>query len=393
MNRSIIHINVADFAVAVEREVDCRLKGRPVIVAPDGAPRSAVYDMSEEAYQAGVRKHMLLRQAARICRDARILPPHPGRYERAMIDLLRQALPYTPLVEPGSGDGHLFLDISGTSRLHGPPSDVAWRLGKSIRSQMGLAPIWSLAPNKLVAKVASRLVKPQGEYIVHPGEEMSFLAPLSLDLLPGLESSDLQALREFNITRVFQALELNRSQLEVPFGTHAGIIYESLRGIDPSPVLPPGKTPPAIRFSLELGNDTNDPAVVQGCLYRLVEQAGQKLRSRRMAARIIGITLTYSDGVRRFGRVAVRPAASGDPTLFRYACTALQTAWKRRTRIRAIDLACHRLVFPPAQQALFAGDRQTAEKETRLMDTLDRVRSRFGDQSVFVGRTRTTRAA
>ena len=90
--RSIIHLNVADFAVAVERSLDPRLQDRPVVIAPEGAVRAAVYDMSEEAYQCGVRKGMALRRALRCCRDIHVLPPHPDRYEQAMRDLLRQTL-------------------------------------------------------------------------------------------------------------------------------------------------------------------------------------------------------------------------------------------------------------------------------------------------------------
>jgi DNA polymerase-4 len=88
MERAIIHINVADFAVAVEQVLDRRLVGRPVIIAPEAAARAAVYDMSEEAFQAGVRKHMPLSRALRRCRDARVLPPRPDRYGQAMARML-----------------------------------------------------------------------------------------------------------------------------------------------------------------------------------------------------------------------------------------------------------------------------------------------------------------
>ena len=166
MERKIIHINVADFAVAVERVLDARLCRRPVIIAAEGAARSAVYDMSDEAFGAGVRKGMLLRRAKRRCPEAAVLLPRPHRYERAMKDLFRRALPFSPRVEPGERDGHLFLDATGTGRLFGPAVDVAWRLQRQVRSDMGLDPIWSVAPNKLTAKVATRLVKPTGEYVV-----------------------------------------------------------------------------------------------------------------------------------------------------------------------------------------------------------------------------------
>ena len=189
--RAIIHLNVADFAVAVERTLDRRLQRRPVIVAPAAAVRAAVYDMSEEAYQAGVRKGMLLRCALRRCRDAAVLPPRPERYERAMAVLVRQALQFSPLIEPGRGDGHLFVDVTGTERLFGPPMDVAWRLRRQARENVRLDPIWSVAPNKLVAKVATRLVKPDGEYIVATGEEAAFLSPVPVELIPGIETPDL----------------------------------------------------------------------------------------------------------------------------------------------------------------------------------------------------------
>ena len=154
MDRSIIHLNVADFAVAVERRINRHLASRPVIIVPEGASRAAVYDMSEEAFRTGVRKGMALRRARRLCRDAALLAPHPDRYERAMTELLKRALPYSPQVEPGEGDGHLFVDATGTTRLFGPPVDVAWRLNRQIKKELQLDPIWSVASNKLVAKVA-----------------------------------------------------------------------------------------------------------------------------------------------------------------------------------------------------------------------------------------------
>ncbi|MBW2434243.1 MAG: hypothetical protein JRF36_11615, partial [Deltaproteobacteria bacterium] len=280
MNRSIIHLNVADFAVAVERAVDRRLHERPVIIAPEGAVRAAVYDMSNEAYLAGIRKGMALQRAVRLCKDVCILPPHPHRYEQAMRDVLARALPYSPLIETGEDDGHLFMDATGTGRLFGPPRDVAWRLRRQIKSDLGLDPIWSVAPNKLVAKVATRLVKPDGEYIVPAGEEKALLAPLPVRLIPGIERDDLLRLREFNLTHAFQVAALSLEQLEIPFAARARLFYEAVRGIDPSPVLPLGQKPPQVIADHEFGTDTNDAHTLESVLYRLVEQAGARLRRR-----------------------------------------------------------------------------------------------------------------
>ncbi len=387
MNRSIIHLNVADFAVAVERAVDRRLNERPVVIAPEGAVRAAVYDMSNEAYIAGIRKGMALQRAVRLCKDVRILPPHPHRYEQAMRAVLKRALPYSPLIETGEDDGHLFMDATGTGRLFGPPRDVAWRLRRQIKTDLGLDPIWSVAPNKLVAKVATRLVKPDGEYIVAAGEEKSLLAPLPVRLVPGIERDDLLRLREFNLTHAFQVAALSLEQLEIPFATRARLLYEAVRGIDPSPVLPVGQKPPQVIADHEFGTDTNDVHTLESVLYRLVEQAGGRLRQRRRAARRIAVVLDYSDGMRRARQVAARPATANDRVLFELARRALQLAWMRRVRIRHLRLICDRLIFPPAQLELFAADQKADKKRSGLISAIDNVRQRFGHESIHFGRT------
>jgi len=385
--RSIIHLNVADFAVAVERAVDSRLKDRPVIIAPEGAARAAVYDMSEEAYRNGICKGMALGRAVRLCRDARILPPHPDRYEHAMRSLLKQTLPYSPLIETGEADGHLFMDVSGSSRLFGPPADVAWRLRRQVKKDLGLDPIWSVAPNKLVAKVATRLVKPDGEYIVGAGEEESLLAPLPIRLVPGIERDDLLRLQEFNLTRVSQFTALSLEQLQIPFGARALFLYQTARGIDPSPVLPMGQKPPKVIADHEFGNDTNDRSFLESILYRLVEQVGDRLRRHRRAARRVAVILDYSDGMRCARQLAARPATANDLTLFQLARRTLLLAWTRRVRIRHVRLICDRLIFPPAQLKLFADEQRQTQKRDNLVVAIDSIRQRFGTQAVRIGRT------
>ena len=387
MDRSIIHLNVADFAVAVERVIDRRLAGRPVVVAPPGAARAAVYDMSEEAYRAGVRKGMALARAARLCRDARVLPPRPERYAQAMHALLQRALPYSPRIEAGEVDGHLFIDATGTGRLFGRPMDLAARLYREVRASLDLVPVWSVAPNKLVAKVATRLVKPEGECIVAAGEEQAFLAPLGLELIPGIERDDLVHLREFNLTRVHEVATLRLEELQVPFGRRAMLLYEAVRGIDPSPVLAVGEAPPKVAAGHAFDTDTNDAGALLAALYRLAEHAGHELRQRRRTAQRVAVALDHSDGVRRVRQSAVRPASANDRILFAAARTALFLAWTRRVRVRHLHLVCDRLAFPPAQLALFDAEQHDTEKRDRLIGAIDVVRRRFGWEAVTVGRT------
>ena len=389
--RSIVHLNVADFAVAVERAGDGRLRGRPVIVAPQGASRAAVYDMSEEAYRAGVRKGMPLAQALRCARGAAVTPPHPDRYQRAMLAFLQRALPYSPLVESSDGLGHVFLDVTGTRGLFGAPEDVAWRIRRAARDELNLDPIWSVAPSKLVAKVATRIVKPTGECMVERGDEEEFLGPLSVDLLPGIESEDRRLLRELNLLRAAQVARLGLGELSSVFGRGARVIYETVRGIDPSPVLPAGQEPPSVQATWEFATDTNQREALEGSLFSLVEKVSAELRRRRLAARRMGVILDYSDGVRFVRSATCDPASANLFRLFEQVRRALGMGDGpcplRRVRLRQVRVLADRLVFPPAQLCLFAEDNAAERRETSLCATLDRIRARFGDQAIRLGRS------
>ncbi len=391
--RAVVHLNVANFAVAVERGVDCRLRDWPVIVAPEGAARAVVYDMSEEAYQAGIRKGMDLRRAQRRCRDARLLPPHFDRYERAMRALQARALPFSPQVEVVDEGGHLFLDLAGTGRLFGPPEDVAWRLRKQIRADLGLDPIWSVAPNKLVAKVATRLVKPTGEYIVEPGQERQFIAPVPVHLLPGLQRHDRALLRELHLLRAADVACLSLPQLEDAFGPGAGLLYDTVRGIDPTPVLPAGRHRGKVCVDHEFGDDQHRPDVVEGTLFGLVERAGRLLRGRRLGARRVGVRLDYCDGLRATAWASRQEATANDFVLHDLGQKALHRAWTRRVRVRHLRLVCDRLAAPSAQLSLLPGERGQADRQADVVGALDRIRGRFGVGAIRVGRTLAGEAA
>jgi len=385
--RSIIHINVIDFAVAVERLLDRRLRERPVIIAHDASARSTVYDMSEESYQSGVRKGMTLGRARGYCRDAVVLPPHADRYERAMRQLLKHVLPYSPLIEMTDHNGHLFIDVTGTGRLFGPPPDVAWRIRKRVRADMGVDPIWSVAPNKLVAKVATRRVKPDGEYIVGAGEEGDFMKPLPIYLVPGIEREDLKRFREFNLTRVGHVMNLSMIQLNVMFGNRGRSLYDAVRGIDPSPVLSLDQRQPMVSSDYEFGNDTNKVAVVRRALYQLVEKVAMDLRNQRLTTRRIRIVLDYSDGRRMVRQAVAHPATANDLRLFPVAKAALERAWTRRVRIRHLRLMCDHLTYPPAQIELFSEYEQKKKKDDSLIFALDSIRHRYGFNAIHLGRT------
>lgn len=381
--RTVLHFNVADFAVAVERVEDCRLRDRPLLIAPLQAARAVVYDMSEEAYREGVRKGMALRQATRICRGAAVLPPRVGLYHKAMLAFFKELQGYSPLIECGEADGHFFADVTGTHRLYGPAPDIGWRVRRQARTGLGVNPIWTLGSSKLVAKVASRLVKPVGEYIVTAGEEEAFLAPLPVAVLPGLTSRELEQLRDFHLTTIGALAGLSRHQLMVPFGSRGDYLHDISRGIDDTAVCRPTSAGETIDCEHIFADDSNDQEEVESAVAALVSRAGTSLRGRQQVTRRLGIWLRYSDGSHVVRQSACRNGTSGDVLLKKLAAAALQRAWTRRTRIRSCRLVCDRLQRQSPQLLLFT---EQEDREKKVLAAMDALRKRFGHEVIGVGR-------
>ncbi len=381
MEREIIHINVADFAVAVERAMDSGIRQRPVIVAFPAA-RAVVYDMSEEAYQDGVRKNMPLHLARRRCPAALLLAPRPALYRRATRRLLQRAQRCTPLVEQGEGDGHLFLDVSGCRRLLGPAADIGRRLQREIRDDLGCPPVWTLASSRLVAKVASRLVKPVGEYIVPAGSEQRFLSALPISLLPGLGREEQLRLREFNLARIGDLARLSARELHLVCPGRATFLHRAAQGIDPTPVGRRRHTLARIVVDHDFPVPRHDDRHVRATVIALAGQAGRRLRRRGMGCCRLGVHILYADG-----RTVQRQAASPHPVLddrglARLALTALYRGWHRRVAIRALQVHCFRLIAPVRQLSLFSATPGDRTRQERLCRAVDAIHDRFGGASI-----------
>ncbi|MEE4240465.1 MAG: hypothetical protein V2I36_03305 [Desulfopila sp.] len=385
--RAILHFNVTDFAVAVERAADSSLRRVPLLIAPLQAGRAVVYDMSEEAFQSGVRKGMPLHQASRMCRRAEIKPPRVELYQRAMRDFLKKVRHFSPMVEHGSADGHLFVDVTGTHRLFGPPPDIGWKIRKEVSRSLGIDPIWTLSANKLVAKVASRLVKPVGEYIVAAGEEEEFLAPLSVTLLPGVRPREMRRLEEFRMTRIGELAGLSRQELMVPFGDRGDFLYEASRGIDRSPVVAGACEELSCIQEHHFPDDTNDRAAVTAVVGWLAAQSGALLRRSKQEARRVGLRIVYSDGVTVVRQASRRVGTANDFVLREMALLALQRAWSRRVRIRSCFLVCDRLHRQSPQLSLFGLPPAKNSEKKKLLGAMDQIRNRFGARIIHAGGT------
>lgn len=379
MEPSILHLNIVDFAAAVETMATPGLRGYPLVIAPTGSPRARVYDMSDPAFQEGIRKGMPLARARQINPKIKIISPRFNRYEQVMKALFKQGLAYTPVIESGPGDGHLFLDVTGTTRLFGPPQDLAFRLNREIKKNFGLDPAWAIATNKLVAKVATRTLKPIGGYRVAPGQEHAFLAPLPISFIPGLSDPEIMTLKTFNLTHISQVRTLSLEQLQVSFSHRAQQIHNLIRGIDPSPVI--RETSTFIRADHELSEETNEVEPLRGALFGLGETICTTLRRQGLQTRHLCLTLSYCDGGQRTAAAKPFLPTANEMVLFLQALSLLSRAWTRRIRIRHLALACKRPVRTQIQPSLFPQVTK-ADKQDKLFHTLDKIRTKFGREAV-----------
>lgn len=384
--RSVLHFNVADFAVAVERIEESSLKEKPLIVAPLQASRGLVFDMSEEAYSDGVRKGMPIQQAVRRCKNAVLRAPRPQLYQKAMGAFFKELQGYSPLIESGQTDGHFFVDVTGTHRLYGPAPDVGWRVRRDVRKQLGINPIWALGSNKLISKVASRLVKPVGEYIVTPGEEASFLAPLSIELLPGLHLKELIKLREFRLNTIGALAQLSPHQLMVPFGRRCDALHAMSHGVDDTRIRKPSMETEKTESEHTFANDTSNRREVEGVLAALVAQLGMQLRQQKKVTKRVGLWLRYSDGGVMVRQATCKAGTSSEFVLQDLALLALKRCWQRRTRIRYCRLVCDRIQRESPQLSLFAVAGNRESEAQKIEGVMDHIRQRFGGDSIGVAR-------
>ncbi len=373
----VAHLNIIGFYTAVAAALQPRLKGRPLAVATPGASRRMVLDVSRPAMLAGLDRGMLLDHAQRRCRDLIVLDPMPDAYDRAMTALTREANRYSPLVET-AGPGHVFLDLSGTERLWGTPLDAATRLRRGVLDNYRLDPSLGVAGNKLVSKVATRVVRPTGLCEVLFGGEREFLAPLPLGHLPTVEPDLLEELRELNLRIIADIVALGEAALQAAFGPSGKRLFRTAQGQDDTPVRPLVKPDPNVTESFALPGETNDEQVLLAALWRVTSRGARRLRKIALGARRAMLSITYADGRRAQRTGRFREPALSDFVIFDRVERLFRAAYQRRVRLKTVTLRLDELAYPSGQMHLFDLKRERPE----LLRAVDAIRDRFGEGAI-----------
>jgi DNA polymerase-4 len=380
MMRQILHIDLDAFFVSVERVLDPRLRDRPVIVGGDPRGRGVVASASYEARRHGVRSAMPLAQAQKLCPEAVFVVSRHGRYlefSRAVHSILKT---YAPVVEAASVD-EFYLEMTGCERLYGNLFTAAARIKEHIREKLGLPSSIGLGTNKLIAKIATNLCKPDGLLWVFPGEETSLLAPLPVGHLPGIGQRTRDRLHELGIRTIGDLSRFPPSLLSAVFGAWGQRMSERTRGSCLKPVVETWE-PKSISREMTFDTDTVDPRILEATLCRLVERAGYALRRLNMTASTVGMKLRYAD-FQTISRSRTIPASDDDVSIFRTARALLEKAFTRRVRIRLLGVKLSSLVARDPQGVLF--DRPEEIRRARLLGSADRVREKYGMEALHLG--------
>ena len=286
---TVLHADLDAFYASVEQRDAPALRGRPVIVG-GGVVLAASY----EAKARGVRTAMGGRQARELCPDAIVVPPRMEAYSaasRAVFEIFRDT---TPLVEGLSID-EAFLEVGGLRRIAGTPEQIAVRLRKRVRAEVGLAISVGVARTKFLAKVASAVSKPDGLLVVEPEREQEFLLPLPVERLWGVGKVTAEKLHGLGIHTVGELAELEAAAAERLLGKATGAHLHALARLrDPRPV-DTTKRRGSIGSQRALGNRPRSPDELDLILTQIVDRLAARLRDRDRVCRTVVLRLRFGD--------------------------------------------------------------------------------------------------
>jgi len=373
--RTILHADLDAFYASVEVLDDPSLRGKPVIVGGDRGTRGVVSAASYEARKFGVHSAMPLRTAASLCPTGVFLPGRPDRYRDLSRDVMRIFASYTPLVEPISLD-EAFLDVTASRAAFGDGETIARGIKQRVVDEVGLVVSVGVASNKLCAKVASDLRKPDALVVVPPGQEAAFLAPLPVSRLWGVGPQSRQALAEYGVTTIGQLAALADGTLRRRFGSHGADLAARARGIDPSPVVP-SQAPKSIGHELTFDRDVFEVARLEATLLDLAESVASRLRNHHMAAGAVQLKLRYEGFETLTRQIPVPRQTRESEPIYAAGVALLRKTLVAGRAVRLIGLTAINLT--DAQQlTLF----DAPDKTDRVTRSIDAVRERFGDKAI-----------
>lgn len=375
-----MHVDMNAFFASVEQRCNPALRGKPIAVV-GSAKRTVVTTASYEARKFGVKTGMNKVEAARACPQLILVIGDNSKYIDASVRILEVLKSFSPLVEAYSID-EAFIDITGCLSPFGSPEALAMAVKRRIREEVGLTCSIGIAPNKLLAKLASDMQKPDGLVIIDEAGTAKLLEDLPVNELWGIGPRLTEHLSRLGVRTCGQ---LGRSPASV-LRERFGIIGERLKlmgqGIYSSEVVPIGQEEEAksVGHSTTLPADTSDKVAIKRQILKLSEMVGARAREHGLKGSKVCLTVRYPDFF-TFSRQKSLPGHTNDPRAIHMSALAILEAMRLRTAVRLLGVSISAFARDSGQMALFEEDR----KRERLLEAMDEVNRSFGDYTVTWG--------
>jgi DNA polymerase-4 len=368
-----MHMDLDTFFVSVERLLDSRLNGRPVLIGGT-SDRGVVASCSYEARAFGVHSAMPMKLAKQLCPEAIIIRGNSSnylKYSDIVSEIVQQAV---PVFEKTSID-EFYCDLTGMDRFFGC-YNFASELRTRVIKETGLPISFGLSVNKTVSKVATGEAKPNNQIQVLKGTEKNFLAPLSIRKIPMVGEKTYQTLRNLGVKEIRTLQEMPLELLKRTFGENGEMIWRKANGIDDSPVVPYHERK-SISTERTFDKDTIDVVKLRGLLIAMAENLAYQLRKGDKLTSCVTVKVRYSDFQTQTLQCRI-PYTSADHLLIPKVLELFEKLYQRRVLVRLIGVRFSHLVSGGYQINLF----DDTEERIGLYQAMDKIRHMFGDRAV-----------
>jgi DNA polymerase-4 len=376
--RHIAHLDLDTFFVSVEKLRNPKLAGKPILIGGSN-DRGVVASCSYEARKFGIHSAMPMYMARRLCSHAIVVKSDfeaYSKYSALVTDIVKDTV---PVFEKASID-EFYVNLTGMDKFHGCKKFTDELRRKVIR-ESGLPVSYGLASNKLISKVATNEVKPNGQIEIPFGFEKSFLAPLSIMKIPGIGTKTGYKLLKMGIGTVQKLSEIPLQMMQSFMGAGGIDLWRRAQGIDNSPVIP-YREQKSISTERTYQHDTIDVDFLMGDLYRMTEKIAFELRRQNRLTGCVTVKIRYTDFETHDIQKTI-PYTNADHELFSVARELFTRLFGRRQLIRLVGIRFSHLIAGTYQINIF----EDRAEMIKLYQSIDQIKTRFGEDALFRGRS------